>query len=291
MTPQELTCEIFDICGPAPDHLHLLVSVQEDPGDFETYRTAVVRIEHGQLTADVMWDDWAKTFWQSPNGTIYVAGAKGAIYSKRSGPWSMVQLDPQYIFEDTWGLNDDHVYCCGMDDVLVTTSGSGWVPFNDGLSGDLKVIRGSALDDLYVLGTRGAVFRYEGTRWVQLPSPTNNRLMSVLPLTRGQAYFCGHNGVFFRFANGSWENFSLQKDAVDLYRLAIYRNRIFVCATQDGIFEFDGHSLVHLAPQIAAGTMHVIGDVLYGVGGNLLHAYDGTKWTTTELDFSKVISI
>lgn len=289
MAAKKLVYEIFDVCGIDPEEIHLLVHVEEDPDDWETFRTAVVRLSRGVLLADIVWNDWAKCLWQSPSGAIYVPGADGAIYSKASDQWVSVSLGRKFTFEDIWGFADDLMYCCGLRAALFRRGRDGWGPFNQGLSGDLKAIRGTAPDDLYVLGMRGVVFHHDGVQWGQMPSPTNNRLVSILPLSRGEVYFCGYNGMFFRLANGAWENLSLQGDPVNLYRMVKYRERLFVSAADKGVFEFDDHSLVPFAPHILAGRMHVIGGKLFAVGGDLLHIYDGSNWASRKLDFSQVI--
>lgn len=281
--------EIFDVCAGNHGELQLLVHIEGVPGEVETYRATVIRCGPDTLSVEYTLDTWARTFWQSPTGTLYVADLEGGIHSNPGGRWIKTALGKQHALHNVWGLSDERVYCSGADAQFFRKAAAGWEPFNENLQGNLYTIGGTAENDLYVLGEHGLFFYHDGKRWSEVESPTNGRLVSVLCLSPSEVYFSGWKGSFFRFAEGKWLDFSLNNDDLNLYTIAQYGDRVFVGSDEGGVFLFDGQALIPFAPDIEATGLRACGGKLFAFGMNILQGFDGEAWRRRELDFSAVI--
>jgi hypothetical protein len=114
----------------------------------------------------------------------------------------------------------------------------------------LKAVMGTAANDVYAVGARGAAFRFNGTRWVRELTGTNRPLADVFIGDSGVLAATTDGVVLQRAGDGTWSDQALRAPA-----------QVYL----QGAFSLDGD--------------------VYAVGmvDQLLHFEDG-GWTVTALD-------
>lgn len=282
--------EIFNVFGSDPSELYLLLHINEEPDDWETYSSAVVRLTPSGLSLVRRLDAWMQSMWRGPDGGIYLAGVDGDIVTNAGGEWQAVPLGRRYSFNHVTGLPDGSLFCCGSQAGVFRGDGTQWTPYGAGLpeAVDLLAVGGTSAADLYALGKKGAVFHCDGTRWVALESPTNRTLVKVLALSPADAFFCGRHGSLLRRQGASWESLGADTDA-DFHDLAFHQGRLLVAAGTQGILRFDGRRLEPFAQEVPAGGLQVIGETVFAHYGAVLQRWSGGTWSRMEPDFGALL--
>jgi len=288
-TPDGRSFEIWEVYGDTPDDLWLLVHSEEDPDDTDTFRASVVRVVGERAWVDRQLDTWTTAMWRSPAGTVYVGDMDFKVHINRGDKWITTDLDipgPRAIF----GLSDTDVYCSGSKGRFFRKAGDRWVLFNDGIPKDanLYAIDGNEPTNLFVLGTKGAIFHTDETRWAELDSPTDVTLTSLLCVSHERVYFSGGNGSFLRLRNTVWDDLSLPDKEIDLRGIANYRDKIYVGSHREILFVLEEDNLVPLRPDVPA-SLRVINDQLFAFGNNVIEQYNGDVWSRREFDFTAII--
>jgi hypothetical protein len=207
-------------------------------------------------------------------------------WSETGTDWHVTAIGQKHIFNDIWGLDEQHIYCCGLRGVFFEKSGDRWRRIDSGSDEALESIHGTSPQDLYILGRHGRIFHYDEAAFSEVDSPTNFDLLSILCVSADEVYVCGEEGVCFRGAQQGWERI----DGADftLYSLASYEGKILVGAGEEGILSVEGSSLVPFAT-VPADGLQVIEDRLFAFGPCSLHEFNRTEWTSTEFDFETVL--
>jgi hypothetical protein len=181
------------------------------------------------------------------------------------------------------------VYCSGPSGQFYRKAGVKWEAFNTGLAGDLYAIGGSGPENLYTLGEKGVVFHRSGGVWSEMQSPTNVNLVDVLWIPSGVTYFCGWKGKFFCLTDGGWDDYSLGKTETNLYRMALFRGRIYVGSDEEGLLRLEVPDLMHFAPNVRSIGVRVVGERLYAYGGTTIQSFDGAVWQKIDLDLARIV--
>jgi len=285
----EYLYSILDICGCRAAEVRMLLHIQdaEAPDDWESYQAAVVVKNTKGLRVEYKVEEWLASMWQSPEGILYAVSMDGRVHWSEAGTdWQVIEIGKKYTFNDIWGLDEQHVYCCGLHGAFFQKSGDGWRMVDISSDEALDCIHGTSPQDLYILGRHGRIFHYDGTMFSEVDSPTNFELVSVLCMSADKVYLCGRKGVCFRGARQGWERI----DGADfnLYSLASYEGKILVGAGKEGILSIEGSVLAPFAAVPAYG-LQVIEDRLFAFGSCSLHEFNGTEWTSAEFDFETVL--
>jgi len=282
----EITYTIYDVAGLDVDRIRLLVHVALEPDNALTFSSAVVRKDGRGIVLERVFNEWVTSMWQSPSGRIFAASMAGNIHTAVQDTWNMTNLGERVFLNNIWGLNDDHVYCCGMDGVLLARVGGAWSRA-EGLRGDLIRIGGTAENDLYILGEKGTIFHFNGSRWSALDSPTNRKLVYLLCVSKDLVYVCGRSGTLFRGSGNRWEQ--VRGYDSNLYSLVQFKNRIFVGAGLEGVLEVHGNEVVPFRKDTVAYGLQVIGDRLFAFGDTRMDEFDGQLWSRESFNFGSVI--
>lgn len=285
-----LNFEIFSVVGLSASDLYLLLHINEEPDDWETYRAAVVRLTPDTEEVVYAVNAWLTSLAQSPSGNLYATSAKGDIHSCTDGQWQVISLGRRYSLNRIACLPDGSLVCCGSSAGVFQQNDTDWHLINDGLPVDCDLIAVGGLNThyLYALGDRGIIFHWNGRQWSDVASPTNETLVNMLALSEQEVYFCGWHGAMFLKRGLSWTQFT-GTDSY-LYSLASYDGRILVGAASDGSLAIDGSTLTPFNEHVTATGLRVIGDRLIAFGESTIHTFDGQTWTRRDLDFSKLIT-
>jgi hypothetical protein len=68
----------------------------------------------------------------------------------------------------------------------------------------LRGVWGTGPDDLFAVGSGGAIFRYDGVRGDAMQSPTQLELRAVWGFGPTEVYAAGEEGILLRFNGSSW---------------------------------------------------------------------------------------
>jgi len=161
------------------------------------------------------------------------------------------------------------------------------VPWTDA---SLRRVWGSAPDDVWVVGTRGAVLRYDGSVWHALDSNTTEQLNAISGCGVNCAWAVGHNGTVLKWDGAVWSDVSLPEHDEELLGVWVARpNNVYMSGIKFGsalLAQFNGTDWA-TATLTQAGSLWDIwgsGEAdVWAVGsgrgavGFLLH-YAGTAW-------------
>jgi hypothetical protein len=285
----EYLYNILDVYGRRAAEVRMLVHIRdaEAPDDWESYKSAVVVKDTEGLRCEYKVEEWLMAMWQSPGGILYAISINDRVHWSEAGrDWQVTEIGKKCTFNDVWGLDEQHVYCCGLRGVLFEKSGDRWRRVDIGSDEALVRIRGTSPQNLYILGKRGKIFHYDGATFSEVDSPTNFQLLNVLCVSEDEVYVCGRKGVCFRGSRQGWER--IDGTEFNLYSLASYEGKILVGAGKEGVLSVDGSSLVAFAT-VPADGLQIIGDRLFAFASSSLHEFNGTEWTSTEFDFETVL--
>ena len=153
----------------------------------------------------------------------------------------------------------------------------------DATSVDLMDIGGTGSDDLYTVGTGGAIWHHDGTGWVQLDCPTNVHLNAVKCVNRDEIYVCGNRGTVLRGNRLGWTVISRDTEAIDFYGIESFGGDIYVSG-MDKIVRVVGSNLEsvdvvtsHDGP-LTFHRLHANDGVLWSFGTDHLVFFDGALW-------------
>jgi len=68
----------------------------------------------------------------------------------------------------------------------------------------LRGVWGTAPDDLFAVGSGGAILRYDGVQWYSMQSPTQRELRAIWGFGPTEVYAAGEDGVLLRFNGSIW---------------------------------------------------------------------------------------
>src|SRR5262249_29101390 len=215
--------------------------------------------------------DPEKCHWLGQNGTVTVAGSgrvdtESIPDARRYGALNRIQAI------------GNHLYVCGYGGQVHQKSGGTWrhldsgilVPSPDASSVELLDIDGTADDDIYTVGTGGALYYFDGQQWTVLDSPTNVHLLGVRCIRRDEVYVCGYRGSLFRGDKNGWTNLSDPEILNTFWDLEWYQEKVYL-ALNERLMTWDGKGF-------APVDMGVDGPI----SCHRLHANDGVLWSFGE---------
>ena len=102
-------------------------------------------------------------------------------------------------------------------------------------------VYGTAADDIYACGNKGAMFHYDGTSWSYVDMGTGSPITTVWATDTGTMYAAGHNGKIWQESGGSWSSMS-SGTSEDLYGLGAFDQVIHAVGKNGTIKRLSGGS-------------------------------------------------
>jgi hypothetical protein len=182
-------------------------------------------------------------------------------------------------------------YICGYGGQVYHRVDGHWVHFDTGLlvsrpnatSVDLLDIDGSGPNDIYAVGTGGAIFHYDGSQWSSIDSPTNVHLTGVKCVNMDEVYICGFHGTILRGNHLGWEVLSSNDEVSNFYSLEYYANAVYL-ASATKLVKLVRDKLAVIVIDIDIGDaltfhrLHANDGVLWSFGTDHLLFFDGVQW-------------
>ncbi len=150
---------------------------------------------------DEIIDCWAGT------STVYAVG-DGTLRVYANGSWTSIPTGLSQAFnvdrlEQVWGTGTGVVYAAGRPGVLKYDGvAAALVP---GLPANMVGIHGSSADNVFAVGSNGAIWRYDGTSWAPMNSGTTETLTGVAALSPKNVYVVGNTGLLLRYDGIDWQ--------------------------------------------------------------------------------------
>jgi hypothetical protein len=185
---------------------------------------------------------------------------------------------------------DDVVFAAGMGRAVIRRDGRGaWVQFGPGISAadqgrivGFEGIDGFSVDDIYVAGWNGEIWRWQDAVWRRIDSPTNANLNAVACAPDGAVYVVGDNGNMLRGAGDLWTVIETNRP----------ENLMDVAAFEADIFVVTDYKILRLTPaglvpddrfmdeDRPATCLHLLraSDGVLSLGPKDLFAFTGGVW-------------
>ena len=84
-----------------------------------------------------------------------------------------------------------------------------WTAVASPLPHPLKGVWGSASEDVFAVGARGAIVHWDGVAWSAMSSGTSQNLWDVWGSSSGDVYAVGDAGTVLRYDGAGWDPVSL----------------------------------------------------------------------------------
>jgi hypothetical protein len=235
--------------------------------------------------------DWAKDYevgsWltsmdSSGAGRLFAVSNDGKLHSNRAGPWAVTDLRCPGL-NGVWAASDQEVFAVGQSAVRVNVIGSVTNVVLGLPTQRLSAVHGTSRANVLAVGKNGMVLRFDGATWVELERVTNYNLLAVLCRSESEAYVAGAGGVLMRFNGVGFEHLAASSGMI-VTGLAWYRHALHVATATDGVQVLGPRGLAPIK-QLGLARLRTIGDLLFGIGNDLVVQYDGSGWWGGKLTF------
>ena len=271
---------------------HILIAAKLNAHD-EEYFSRCCRFQKGRWSFADITDSVVSVCLDPITDAVLWLGQAGTVTSKSRGAPAV----QEYIADaDRFGnLNrirviGKDVYVCGYAGQVYRRISATWqhcdrgilVPTADARSLDLHDIDGTGPDDLYVVGTNGAIFHFDGSRWIYADPPRNVHFTRIRCVQHDDVYVCGFKGTILRGSRRTWHDLTGPDLNDNLYGLDLFQNDIYV-ARNTGIMRLSHGKLtpvdIGIPRQFTFHRLHANDGVLWSFGTDDLLWFDGLKWT------------
>lgn len=106
----------------------------------------------------------------------------------------------------------------------------------------LFTVRGTSGTNIYVAGTKGAMFHYDGNaqnQWTLVPLSTKSAITELWDAGGGTLYATGHNGLILRNTGAGWSGMT-SGTTKDLYGIGRMRSRVYACGLDGTLLILSG---------------------------------------------------
>ncbi len=102
-------------------------------------------------------------------------------------------------------------------------------------------VYGTAANDVYACGNKGAMFHYDGTDWSVVDLGVSTPITTIWGLTGGTLYAAGHAGKIWQNSAGTWSSMS-SGTSEDLYGLGQWSQTIHAVGANGAIRRLSGNT-------------------------------------------------
>lgn len=139
--------------------------------------------------------------------TVYASG-DGTLRAYQGGVWTSIPTGLSQAFnvdrlENIWGTGTGVVYVAGRPGVLKYDGAT--AALVSGPPQNMVGIHGSSPDNVFAVGSNGAIWHFDGTSWTSMTSGVVTTLTGVAALSPKNAYAVGDGGVMLRYDGISWQ--------------------------------------------------------------------------------------
>jgi len=130
--------------------------------------------------------------WVGPT-TVVAVGGHGAVGRRTDagGAWCWAVVDAATSWQAVWGSADDDVWLVGTDGAVVHFDGASFTPVDVGATAHLMDIWGTGPDDIWIVGMAGTVRHFDGVTWASFDLAANQSMLAVWSATVDDVWISG----------------------------------------------------------------------------------------------------
>lgn len=173
-----------------------------------------------------------------------------------------------------WTAASDNVYIVGSGGAIWRYNGSGWSDLASSTVNELYGIWGTAAGNIYAAGSGGTIVHYNGTAWSTMTSHTTSDLRRIWGSSASDIWAVGASGTFLHFNGTAWTNLNIGI-ASDLYGVwGAAANDVYAVDDAGRVLHYDGTSWSSIYSQAQTSLWGI-----WGAAGNSVFAV-GTDYST-----------
>lgn len=177
-------------------------------------------------------------------------------------------------------------YACGWRGKVFRLGQQGWISHDNQIPRDVRAnLQDLAIDGdgtIYVVGMKGAAYRFLQDHWSAIDIPTSSHLYCATRLGNGEVVVGGANGLLLRGSGDRWQVIENHGFDQNIWCVQEYNEKIWITAGDDflGLIE-NGHVMeVKPKPGVSTKSNRICcaGGVLFACGPQYLFTFDGGRW-------------
>jgi hypothetical protein len=233
--------------------------------------------------------------WKSPQGALWVASARGNVWTTAPVSWPNPNLpgyasnvlDPSFTWnmaplpwyqlhgmapipESIWGTSDEDVHVTTFKGSIYHWDGAAWEERIPGPTEPLNDIHGLSADEAYAVGEEGTIVRYDGATWTPIPFPddagSGEGLTGVRVIGPDDVYICSRSGSIL---HGGRDGFEVVAAATQsLYGMGYFQGRLLIAAGDAGVVELVGNRVDVVKDNFASVGVFEEQDIVFFIEPN-----------------------
>ncbi|HYW32264.1 MAG TPA: Ig-like domain-containing protein [Gemmatimonas sp.] len=218
---------------------------------------------------------------------VIAVGTRGISARFDGSHWTPVTTGTSNNLLDVFVEPSGTAYASGSNGTIIRFNGSSWSAMN---SGSLRSLNGiwSNGSTAVAVGSSGEVLRLVSGSWQQQTVPTSENLYSVSGASASNIVAVGTFGSILRFNGSVWTSVSANGSSADFYTVDAASNGRYYIASDDGVLQLDGSSVVAVntpyKPRIFSISVDVFANVwASGQRGSVFRSTGGAPFTTVSI--------
>lgn len=138
---------------------------------------------------------------------VWAAGTHGLITRGRDGFWTdtsgQTPSQNRFRLQSVWSANPDEAWACGSN-ILLHWNGRVWESMTLSETIDCGAIFGASPDDVWMLGTAGAIWHYDGSKWSKQQMQGGLSFLGGVAVSSKEAYAVGSGGTVLVWNGATW---------------------------------------------------------------------------------------
>jgi len=271
--------------------------MDEETGDVQDAQVFIFR-DGEWVFHDLQWNAIGLTITEQLSQAMIALGREGEVLIGSKSGFSEEEIEDENGGPVERGpmrsisTIDGSVFAVGMNRQIYRWIGAnGWDRHEEGLPKEIglheivgfNAIDGSAINDLYVVGWGGEIWRNDGKGWRRIESPTNLALLDVKLINPDLIYACGQGGIIIRGSKDRWELVEYEgPEDLEFSSMAWFKDKLYL-ADNHALYVLDKNELSKVDfgvdGTVPSSHLHANDGILLSVAGKeVFTTTDGIKW-------------
>jgi hypothetical protein len=169
---------------------------------------------------NVIENRWVRSLWGVSGDALFAVGSfvelweeggMGGIREYRTilrhngTAWSsMIDETTPGTLSDLWGSSENDVYAVGSGGAILHFDGSVWTEMTSGTTEDLFAVWGVSSAGVVAVGAGGVILRFDGVSWTPTASGSASRISDVWGSSAGDFVAVGEGGLILHLDGSIW---------------------------------------------------------------------------------------
>jgi hypothetical protein len=146
--------------------------------------------------------------WAVPEttmGTGYILHYRTILQYDRAAWSTMVEGTTRGLFYGVWGSSANDVFAVGSGGAIFHYDGSDWMEMTSGTTDTLFTVWGTSANDVFTVGSGGVILRLDGQSWAPMASGTTKAIYGVWGSSMNDVFAVGEDGTILHFDGSTWK--------------------------------------------------------------------------------------